>query len=236
MGLSRRRRVGYDRVNGKKACKHTMRCIPIIFLMALVPACAGRDVAVAPIAQVTSVTTATDWRRVATIADRKRIGDWRSAFTAALAKARASGHGPAIAREGLLLDPDAAIAGGTLPAGTYRCRVIKLGAQGRGGLDYVAYPSFGCRIADEGEVASFTKLSGSQRPVGLIFDHNAQRRIFLGTLMLGDERAPLDYGRDTTRDMAGAVEQIGPGRWRMILPWPHFESMMDVIELIPESA
>jgi hypothetical protein len=33
--------------------------------------------------------------------------------------------------------------------------------------------------------------------------------------------------------MAGALERIGPYRWRLILPKPHFESMMDVIELVP---
>ena len=38
-----------------------------------------------------------------------------------------------------------------------------------GGLAYVAYPPFDCVVTDEGEVTSFAKLTGSQRPVGLIF-------------------------------------------------------------------
>ena len=82
-------------------------------------------------------------------------------------------------------------------------------------------------------VFSFAKLSGSQRPVGLIFGNDNFRQIFLGTMMLGDERRPLDYGRDADRDMAGAIEKVGPERWRLILPFPRFESMMDVIELVP---
>lgn len=184
-----------------------------------------------------AAAAAPDWRKVATEQDRKRISGWRDAFMTALGKARAAGHSSAIAREGALLQPDAALPdGGQVPAGDYRCRVIKLGSQGQGMLDYVSYPSFACRIEDEGAVGSFTKVSGSQRPVGLIFNHDAQRQIFLGTLMLGDERMALDYGRDGERDMAGAIERIGPLRWRMILPWPRFESTLDVIELVPAQA
>lgn len=174
-----------------------------------------------------------DWRQVATEADRKRIRSWRTAFTTALDRARSAGHGAEIVREGALLDPDAAMAGPAMPAGTYRCRVIKLGAQAEGAGDYTAYPAFSCTISDEGAVFSFTKLSGSQRPVGLIFDNDNYRKIFLGTMMLGDERRALDYGRDAGRDMAGAVEKVGADRWRLILPYPSFESMMDVIELVP---
>ena len=174
-----------------------------------------------------------DWRRVATVADRKRIRNWRTAFTTALARARTAGHGPEIAREGALLDPDAAISGANLPEGDYRCRVIKLGAQANAGGAYTAYPAFACRITDEGAVYSFTKLSGSQRPVGLIFGNDDFRQIFLGTMMLGDERRALDYGRDADRDMAGIVQRVGARRWRVILPYPRFESTLDVIEMLP---
>ena len=57
--------------------------------------------------------------------------------------------------------------------------------------------------------------------------------IFLGTMVLGDEKRALEYGRDSARDMAGALERVGERRWRLILPYPRFESMMDVIELVP---
>lgn len=162
-----------------------------------------------------------------------RIKGWRTAFVSALADARAQGSGPEIAREGALLDPDTALDGAGPSPGTYRCRVIKLGAKQPGLLGYVAYPAFSCIIADEGKVQSFTKTSGSQRPVGLIFPGDGPRRVFLGTLVLGDEKRALDYGDDPMRDMAGAVERIGPTRWRMILPYPNYESVMDVIELVP---
>jgi hypothetical protein len=176
-----------------------------------------------------------DWKQVVTPKDMDRIRNWRNAFVKAIDDAKSDGNWPSMAREGKLLDPDASQGSRLPPAGNYRCRTIKLGGQ-RGGLSYVAYPPFACAIADEGEVKSFAKTSGSQRPVGLIFSNDAHRAIFLGTMMLGDEKRAIDYGRDSTRDMAGAVEQIGPNRWRLILPYPAFESVMDVIELVPAAA
>jgi hypothetical protein len=59
--------------------------------------------------------------------------------------------------------------------------------------------------------------------------------IFLGTLQLADEQGVLRYGHDEERNMAGLIERIGPRRWRLVLPYPHFESLVDVIELIPVS-
>ncbi|HZF43832.1 MAG TPA: DUF4893 domain-containing protein [Sphingomonadaceae bacterium] len=173
------------------------------------------------------------WRAVAMPADRTRIGDWRKAWTEGLRRARAAGHGGEIAREGALLHPDAALTGAALPDGAYACRVIKLGAQSEGGLHYVAYPRFDCRIDREDGLQHFTKLTGSQRPTGHLFPDSDRRTVFLGTLILADERMAIRYGRDRERDMAGVVERIGPQRWRLALPYPRFESLIDVIELVP---
>jgi len=176
-----------------------------------------------------------DWRQVATENDRKRLRDWRKSFAEALDAARKSGHAADIAREGALLDPDTALGGGPIPNGMYACRVIKLGAKSAGMLDYVNYPAFVCRIEQERDLQGFAKLTGSQRPVGLIFPGDAIRQIFLGTLVLGDEREAMQYGQDETRDVAGYVERIGPGRWRLVMPSPAFESQTDVMELVPAS-
>ena len=177
--------------------------------------------------------TVSDWRTVATTDDRERLRDWRDAFVSALRSARAAGHAQAIAAEGALLEPDAALAGPAIPSGDYRCRTIKLGAKSPGLLDYVAYPAFTCRIAQQGARQTLTKLTGSQRQVGLIFPADALRQVFLGTLVLGDESRALQYSRDQERDVAGFFERIGPARWRMLMPRPHFESQIDVLELVP---
>ena len=168
--------------------------------------------------------------------DRVRLRDWRKSFEDALVAARKAGHGAEIAAEGLLLDPDAALAGPSIPNGLYRCRVIKLGAKEAGNLDFVSYPGFTCRVRGERQLQRLAKLSGSQRYVGLIFPGDAIRSIFLGTLVLGDERRALQYGQDQQRDVAGYVERIGPSRWRLVLPQPHFESRLDVMELAPQGA
>jgi hypothetical protein len=176
-----------------------------------------------------------DWRSVASPSDRERLRDWRQSFVDALRAARAGGHSAKIAREGSLLDPDAALGGGPIPNGSYACRVIKLGNKGAGNLSFVAYPGFTCRIKPDRELQDFAKLTGSQRQVGSIFRGDPLRQVFLGTIVLGDETRAMRYGRDTQRDVAGYVERIGVNRWRLIMPRPHFESQMDVMELVPSS-
>lgn len=175
----------------------------------------------------------TSWRQVATSNDRTRLRDWRTAFNRALAQARAAGHAAEIAREGALLVPDAALGPAPIPSGRYKCRVIKVGSQGAPLLDYVSYPAFDCVIGQAGRLQSFTKLTGSQRQVGLIYPDGALRQVFLGSLVLGDEARAMQYGGDPDRDLAGWVERVGSDRWRLILPYPRYESLIDVVELVP---
>jgi len=183
-----------------------------------------------------AVAVAPNWRDVATSGDRNRLHDWRAAWVKALGQARAA-HRAEVGAEGALLDPDAALPAAALPAGDYACRTIKLGAKSEGLLDYVAYPAFACRVgaADAGGVRSFIKLTGSQRPMGRLFPENDRRLLFLGTLQLGDERGVIRYGHDRERDMAAWLERIGPARWRLVFPYPAFESNLDVLELVPKS-
>jgi hypothetical protein len=174
-----------------------------------------------------------DWHRVATDRDRERLRTWRSAWTTALAAVQAAGHAAQLTAQGALFEPDRALNDAGPPPGRYRCRVFKLGANGTATHDFTAYPPYECRINDEGEVSSLYKIGGSQRPIGLFFPDSAARQIFLGTMMFGDETKPLDYGRDDGRDLAGYVERVGEKRWRLVLPWPKFESILDVVELVP---
>lgn len=205
-----------------------IRPLILAAMLLALPACG----AIRPASSVIPSPTR-DWRGVATAADRERLREWRTAFSAALTKARAGGHGAEITREGVLLDPDSAIGGVPIPNGRYKCRVIKLGAKSEGMLDYVAYPAFNCRIRQERDLQGFAKMSGSQRHIGLIFPGDPMRQVLLGTLVLGDETRAMQYGRDADRDVAGYVDRIGPNRWRLILPYPRFETLTDVLELTP---
>jgi hypothetical protein len=183
-----------------------------------------------PIAPADGQERARGWRELATPDDRRRLRGWRSAWMAALPAARVGGGGVAIAADPALFDPDRALRDPTPPPGLYGCRTIKLGTQG-GGPTFVAYDRFRCRVWENGR---FSKLDGSQRPVGSIYPGTTGRAVFLGVLMLGEERKPIRYGRDRERDMVGVVERIGPARWRMVFPYPRFESLVDVIELVPD--
>ncbi|UUR08164.1 DUF4893 domain-containing protein [Sphingomonas glaciei] len=207
----------------------TMRALAALLALGSLAACTPNERPTAgPVARAAS------WQTVATDVDRRRLREWRAAFVNGLAQARASGNAPAIAREGALLQPDAAV-GGAIANDDYRCRVIKLGARSPGLLPFVSYPAFNCRIAQSGRLQAFTKLSGSQRQVGYIFPHDQLRQVFLGTLVLGDEQRAITYGIDSDRDLAGFVERIGPRQFRLILPSPRYESLIDVVELVPSS-
>lgn len=176
--------------------------------------------------------TVTNWRMLATSADRQRLRDWRKAWTTALTMARAE-NAAAIDQQGALFDPDRALSGAVPPPGKYRCRVFKLGANGTAMANFTTYPDFECRIDQDGDVSNFYKLTGAQRPVGAIFRDTPSRAILLGTLRMGDEKHQMDYSRDAQRDIAGIVEHIGDKRWRLTFPYPRFESLLDVIELVP---
>jgi len=198
----------------------------LLALLALPAGAAARD-------DVVPAGPNASWRSAATEDDRGRLRRWRDAWVAALEQVRAGDNAGEIARGGALFEPDTALAVPAPPAGDYRCRTFKLGTPQRDLLDYVAYPAFRCRIAIEGGRLLFTKLTGSQRPVGTIFPDNGRRMVFLGTLMLGDETRALRYGRDRERNLIGIVERVGPQRWRVAFPFPHHESLLDVIELVP---
>jgi hypothetical protein len=177
----------------------------------------------------------TDWRVVTTDNDRERLRDWRKAFVKALDQARVAGHTADVAKEGALLEPDAALGPVPIPNGRYKCRAIKLGAKSPGMPSYIDFPSFDCVISQEKELQRFFKLTGSQRQAGKIFPADPLRQVFLGTLVLGDETRAYRYGGDQYRDLAGWVERIGVNRWRLILPYPHYESTLEVLELVPEN-
>lgn len=206
----------------------------VALLLAALLACSSCSVIEQPSGLISRWTTA--WKEVATPDDRQRLSDWRKSFQDALTAAKTAGHGADITAEGRLLDPDAGLGPPAIPNGIFRCRVIKIGAKDPGGLPYVSYPPFYCRVAVERGLQRFNKFGGSQRYVGLIFPGDQVQQVFLGTLVLGDETRALQYGQDNLRDIAGYIERIGPDRWRLIMPKPHFESQFDVMELVPESS
>lgn len=179
------------------------------------------------------VAESVSWRGVATDQDRGRIRNWYKSWQAAISDARAKGDGPKIDAQGALLSPTSAIDEPKLAEGEYRCRVLKLGAKGRATLGFSVGDWGLCRVDGSADDRTFVKLDGVQRPSGRLYHDGFSREIFLGTLSLSDEQASIPYGSDRMRDMAGIVERISDERWRIVLPEPAYESLLDVIELAP---
>lgn len=158
------------------------------------------------------------------------------AWDTALAGARQAGHGSELAALGALVDPDAALPDPAPPAGSYRCRTIKIGAQGDL-LEYIAYSWFECDISDGPRgTLRFEKTTGSQRQEGYLYPDNDRRMVFLGALALGgQETAAPEYGEQPERDVAAVLERVGRERWRLVEPWPEYESIIVLLEIVPRS-
>ncbi len=174
-----------------------------------------------------------DWRKVATQIDKSRLQRWRTALVAAIASATQDGAASAITQEGALLQPDAGLEQPAIPAGEYQCRTIKIGRKGAYTKAFLAREALPCKLSAKGGRMRLNTVSGSQRAKGDIFPANERRQIFLGSMAFGDETRAMEYGRDGARDMAGLLERIGDRRWRLLLPEPGFDSMMDIIEITP---
>lgn len=179
----------------------------------------------------------TAWEEVITPADKDRLARTEQAWSEALAEARQAGFSADIAGEGPLLDPAAALPRPAPPPGPYMCRVVKLGIPAaearRRGRAFAAYKPFNCYIEAEGALLTIVKQSGSQRPAGRLWQDGESRLVFLGTMERDQEAAPPAYATDADRDLAGYVERVAPFRWRLAIPWPQQDSILDILELIP---
>lgn len=175
-----------------------------------------------------------DWRGVVTAADRDRYSRRDAAWELALQQARRQTGSGDLRGVGDLIAPGAQRPSVTPPVGDYRCRTVKLGSQGgEDGLGYVVYGWFACRIEQTPNGLKFVKLTGSQRPSGLLFPENDRHMVMLGSMALASEPPANSYGQRPDRDLIAVLERIGERRWRLVIPWPQNESNLDLIELVP---
>ena len=173
------------------------------------------------------------WKKLATAADEDRLMRLDSAWQQALTEAGKS-FSAEIRKEGVLLKPRAALPRPAPTPGSYNCRLIKLGQATPKTRAYESFKPFFCYVEVENDQLTIVKQTGSQRPAGRLWeDDNPERMIFLGTLALRDEEAPLAYGDDPKRNMAGVFERIAPFKWRLVIPWPQTGSKLNIFELTP---
>ncbi|MCM8558465.1 DUF4893 domain-containing protein [Sphingomicrobium sediminis] len=174
-----------------------------------------------------------EWQSFAAPADLDRLERLDEAWAEGLAATQAAGFDRAVEEEGVLLEADAGLERSDPTPGSYRCRLVKLGAAENGDPAFIAYQPFFCYVQIEGDIFTIVKQTGSQRPAGRLWEATGDRYIFLGSLALGNEREPLAYGDDPSRDMAGVWERVGPFRWRLVIPYPRNGGILDVFELLP---
>lgn len=205
----------------------------LLALAALLPSAACTTLATPPAAVQIVEEHQPEWMAAAAPTDIDRIHRLDQAWREGLQQARSGGFRRAVDGEGALLDPDAALPRAAPPPGSYHCRVVKLGRQGGRGPAFAAYKPFFCYVDVDGDTLTIVKQTGSQRPAGFIYPERDDRHIFLGSMALGDETAPLAYGDDEKRDLAGVVERVGPFRWRLVMPWPRVGAVIEVFELVP---
>jgi Domain of unknown function (DUF4893) len=158
--------------------------------------------------------------------DRARLEKFAAVKKEALDEAAAGGS----QRDLAVLEE--ALSGISMPTATfdakgdYRCRVIKAG----GLLPIVVYPWFKCRIGDDGAGFIMEKLSGSQRTAGRLYDHSANRMVYLGAGYVNGE-APGKYNDDPEQNQVAYVVRNRKNRLVFQFPAPKFESKFDILVL-----
>ncbi len=175
---------------------------------------------------------ATRWQTTIRDDDRKRLaGLWR-AWTRSLHDVQTRGQAGAVAGLGSVAVPDAARAAPFPVPGTYRCRTVKLGTQGEGvALSTGRFAP--CTISISGATAYFEQQSDGRRIAGRLYP-DGDRMVFLGSMALAQEMGMMAYGDDRDRDQVGVLRNVGDGHWRLELPWPKWESNLDLIEIVAE--
>jgi hypothetical protein len=186
------------------------------------------------VVSVNAPSRAEAWMGIASPADIRRLANVTGAWAAGLADARRADFIAAVRDEGTLLKTGAGLARPAPTPGSYNCRLVRLGSTGKGKPVFEKFKPFFCYVEVEGNLLTIVKQTGSTRPAGRLWEDDDPRRlIFLGSLALGDEEAPLAYGENRKRDMAGIFERIGPFRWRLVIPWPQDGAKLNVFELTP---
>lgn len=202
--------------------------------MAALSACATKPPPPAPAPAVhAEVVVETGWRDEVTAEDEARIAGlaetWRGVLETVPRRFRRL-----VEAEGELLAADAARDRPETPPGSYNCRLVKLGAEGRA-APVRGFPPFFCYIrAESGNRLSFTKQTGTELPGGWLHADEEQRRLVLvGARQRRAGDNSLLYGDEPDRDLVGVIERIGPFRWRLVLPWRAKQPGLDVYELTP---
>ena len=208
------------------------RLVLVAAVAAMLSACAVTP-AVTTISPAPSDLQKPGWQAVVSAEDQDRLahlpGIWRSALEAVPRR-----YHRLVTREGDLLVAGAARERPATPPGSYRCRLVRLGAGAGGEPPVQSFPDFFCYVrAEHDNLLSFTKQTGTDLPGGWIYDDTDRRLVLAGAKQRAVGDNSLGYGAEPDRDLVGVIERIGPFRWRLVLPWRGERPGLDIYELTP---
>lgn len=208
-----------------------MRRLVFLAILATLSACMDRtNVALAP--EVPAVELETGWRTILTSEDAQRLSQLPQTWKSALASSRR--YQKQILSEGDLLVANAARSHPAPSPGSYRCRLVKLGAPVGAEPPFRLFSEFFCYIrGDVGSTLFFAKQTGTERPGGWLHPDGDRQLVLTGAKQRPGSDTQLTYGSEPERDLVGVVERIGPFRWRLVLPWRGTSVGLDVYELTP---
>lgn len=176
----------------------------------------------------------TTWQRAIRPEDRARLTGLWPAWTKSREQAIGDGRTAEWIAFGALTEPGAPAAGAWPTPGTYRCRLLKLGARAAG-MPQIAGPrDIPCVVTADAHGLGIAAKGAAQRSAGRLYP-DGDRMVFLGAATLRGDMSTYVYGMDPDRNQVGVLERIGPSRWRLALPWPRWQSTLDVVEIVPVS-
>jgi hypothetical protein len=166
--------------------------------------------------------------RTLTAGDKARLAAFETTRKDAIAEAKSGGSAADVKTLSAILAGAPQPILGVDIRGDYRCRTVKLG-----GLPppLTVYGWFNCRIDEDDIGYRLVKTTGSQRLSGHFIDDSRTRLVYYGAAHYSDEK-PKAHGADPARDQVGYFFKVGPGRYRLEMPLPQYESKFDIIELV----
>ncbi len=205
--------------------------LPLLLPVLALAACSASD----DLQPYAVVRRADVWQAVIRDGDRGRLSRLADAWREALADAAAAGAAADLAALGPVADPDV-VSSAALPGagnGAAQCRIIRIGwRQGSARVaPAVQAEAFApCRFTADGVLIGLETAPGRQTFAGTLYP-DVDRLVFLGSVRLADEPGRLRYGEDRDRDQLGVLTALGPGHWRLALPFPRWSARIALIEI-----
>ena len=203
--------------------------LAVLAPMLLLPGCSNGD----ELRPYAVVRRADVWQAVIKDQDRDRLARLSDAWDQARADIAQAGKTADFAALGPVVQDEGAAPPVFPTAGAHECRLVLLGwRQGNPRISPPVQASAWapCNLTADGIVLRFETAPGPQQYLGTLYP-DVDRLIFLGTVRLAGEMGRLRYGEDQARDQLGVLQAVGPGAWRIALPWPRWTARLVLIDI-----